>query len=169
MLTKTNIIFALMLFVATATASMIPSVNLRAIEPEVTTPEELLPETPSVEQFISRLPIMVDCGPPMIMMPDIVNKYGEQPFATMDVNFRTPTGQVLSGKGTITVNAETGSWSYIVGFEDTKAENICFFLSGNNFGPYTGNAQKTNKQDNPAMPKDGEMPGVTKRATNLSN
>ena len=169
MLTKTNIIFALMLFVATATASMIPSVNLRAIEPEVTTPEELLPETPSVEQFISRLPIMVDCGPPMIMMPDIVNKYGEQPFATMDVNFRTPTGQVLSGKGTITVNAETGSLSYIVGFEDTKAENICFFLSGNNFGPYTGNAQKTNKQDNPAMPKDGEMPGVTKRATNLSN
>jgi len=169
MLTKTNIIFALMLFVATATASMIPSVNLQAIEPEVTTPEELLPETPSVEQFISRLPIMVDCGPPMIMMPDIVNKYGEQPFATMDVNFRTPTGQVLSGKGTITVNAETGSWSYIVGFEDTKAENICFFLSGNNFGPYTGNAQKTNKQDNPAMPKDGEMPGVTKRATNLSN
>ena len=169
MLTKTNIIFALMLFVATATASMIPSVNLRAIEPEVTTPEELLPETPSVEQFISRLPIMVDCGPPMIMMPDIVNKYGEQPFATMDVNFRTPTGQVLSGKGTITVNAETGSWSYIVGFEDTKAENICFFLSGNNFGPYTGNAQKTNKQDNPAMPKDGKMPGVTKRATNLSN
>ena len=169
MLTKTNIIFALMLFVATATASMIPSVNLRAIETEVTTPEELLPETPSVEQFISRLPIMVDCGPPMIMMPDIVNKYGEQPFATMDVNFRTPTGQVLSGKGTITVNAETGSWSYIVGFEDTKAENICFFLSGNNFGPYTGNAQKTNKQDNPAMPKDGEMPGVTKRATNLSN
>ena len=96
-------------------------------------------------------------------------QYGEQPFATMDVNFRTPTGQVLSGKGTITVNAETGSWSYIVGFEDTKAENICFFLSGNNFGPYTGNAQKTNKQDNPAMPKDGEMPGVTKRATNLSN
>ena len=158
-----------MLFVATATASMIPSVNLQAIEPEVTTPEELLPETPSVEQFISRLPIMVDCGPPMIMMPDIVNKYGEQPFATMDVNFRTPTGQVLSGKGTITVNAETGSWSYIVGFEDTKAENICFFLSGNNFGPYTGNAQKTNKQDNPAMPKDGEIPGVTKRATNLSN
>jgi hypothetical protein len=169
MLNKANIIFALMLFVATATASMFPSVNLQAIEPEVTTPEELFPETPNVEQLISRLPIMVDCGPPMLMTNDIINKYGELPFATMDVNFRTPNGTILAGKGTITVNAETGTWSYIVGFDDTKAENICFFLSGNNFGPYTGNAQKTNKQDNPAMPKDGEMPGVTKRATNLSN
>ena len=112
--------------------------------------------------MISRLPIMVDCGPPALMMPDIVSKYSEKPFAVMDVNFRTPNGQVLAGKGTITVNAETGTWSYIVSFG--QAENICFFLSGQGFGPPPSNAQKTLK---PAMPKDGEMPGITKRAVNL--
>jgi len=163
MLNKANIIFALMLFVATATASIFPSVNLQATEPEVTTPEEVLPETPTEEQLISRLPIMVDCGPPMLMTNDIINKYGELPFATMDVNFRTPNGTVLAGKGTITVNPETGTWSYVVGFDDTNDTpntNVCFFLSGNNFGPYTGAAPKGIKKNTPAMPKEDKMSGV---------
>jgi hypothetical protein len=78
----------------------------------------------------------------------------------MDVMFRTPQGQVLSGKGTITVNVTTGTWSYIVSFGE--AENICFFLSGSNFGPWVDPQEKQTK-DKQIMPREGEMPGVTKR------
>lgn len=130
------------------------------IEPEVTPPKgDQGPMIP--EAMISRLPIMVDCGPAPMLMPDIVTKYAEKPFASMDVVFRTPQGQMLSGKGTITVNVDTGTWSYIVSFGE--AENICFFLSGSNFGPWIDPSAEQTKQGNPAMPKDGEMPGVTKR------
>ena len=130
--------------------------NQSTIEP----PKEDGPMMP--DGLVKRLPIMVDCGPAPVLMTDIVKKYSEVPFASMDVMFRTPQGQVLQGKGTITVNQDTGSWSYIVSFGE--GQNICFFISGSNFGPWIDpEATRTNKNDNQIMPREGEMPGVTKR------
>tara|TARA_Y200000002_G_scaffold298328_1_gene253067 strand:- start:4876 stop:5397 length:522 start_codon:yes stop_codon:yes gene_type:complete len=168
MLNKSKqILMTLLLFLGmTASATMFSSLSFAIesddktiTEPEVTPPKGL--EGPMIpEQMISRLPIMVDCGPAELLMPDIVAKYAETPFASMDVMFRTPQGQVLSGKGTITVNVTTGTWSYIVSFGE--AENICFFLSGSNFGPWVDPQEKQTK-DKQIMPREGEMPGVTKR------
>jgi len=94
-------------------------------------------------------------------MPSVVTKYKEQPLAQMNVMFRTPNGQVLQGLGTITVNKDTGTWTYVVNFENTT--NMCVFLQGTNFGPFVP-GQKTQIEKLPeGMPKEGEMPGVTKR------
>ena len=152
MLNLNKIAFVAMLLCLIATL-LTPSMA-NAIEPTPdVTPEDNVEEPTTPQGLVSRLPIMVDCGPPAMLMPDVVQKYSEVPFASMDVNFRTPSGQVLSGKGTITVNQKTKSWTYIVSFGE--ADNVCFFLSGQNFGPAPSLSGATvdNTDDVPALKK----------------
>ena len=82
---------------------------------------------------VSRLPIMVDCGAKEVMLDSIVNQWKEIPFAEMLVKFTAPNGQLLSGMGTMWVNAKTGTWSYIVSFPNS--DQVCYFLGGEKFGP----------------------------------
>lgn len=100
------------------------------------------PNEVPLENNVIRLPIMVDCGPKELIMPPITIKAMEQPFAVADTVFTTPTGQLLAGKGTIYVNADTKTWTLVVGFPD-EASNVCYFLSGSNFGPASDYSSKT--------------------------
>ncbi len=158
---KIFLFLTLIMFTAFASASMLHSKPALAIEPEVETPKDPeLDAVPQMPQEVFRsLPILVECGPANVLMPSVVTKYNEAPFAQMKVMFRTPNGQVLQGLGTITVNKDTGTWTYIVNFENTT--NMCVFLQGTEFGPWI---EGTKTQTEPkGMPKAGEMPGVTKR------
>ena len=92
-------------------------------------------EQPQQQPGVSSLPVMVQCGSAATIMRSMTGEFNEVPFAKMLVSFTAPSGQQLSGWGTIWVNATTGSWSYVVSFPDS--DNVCYFLGGKDFGPAT--------------------------------
>lgn len=108
----------------------------------LTTPA-LSQEQPQTQEDTSvvTLPVMVQCGLKETIMESIVLKYNELPFAKMLVSFTVPSGQLLSGYGTIWVNASTGSWSYVVTFPDN--DRVCYFFGGKDFGPATQKGTKS--------------------------
>ena len=82
---------------------------------------------PQPEDYIQKLPMMIDCGPGPAVV-EVINRHGEIPFANFEIFIQIPGGQILRQPGTMFVNTSTGSWSLIAWFPES--ETACIVQNG---------------------------------------
>tara|TARA_B100000212_G_scaffold307869_1_gene257274 strand:+ start:2720 stop:3151 length:432 start_codon:yes stop_codon:yes gene_type:complete len=122
---KTILVFLAAMLLALTSVGTLADDGIETLPP--TDDNSAIQPAPQPEDYIQKLPMMIDCGPGQAIV-DVINRHGEIPFANFEIFIQIPGGQILRQPGTMFVNTSTGSWSLLAWFPES--ETACIVQNG---------------------------------------